>query len=141
MQVFLPYPDLQKSVCCLDPKRLGNQIYRECITLLHGGWKNHPVARMWDGHHVALATYALYGLRELHKRGCNYFDRPWAVEIQKKAYDGDIMLPHWFGDEQLHASHRAVLLYKNIEWYGQLGWMEEPAILGKNGRLPYFWPE
>lgn len=44
MQVFMPYPDLQQSVCCLDDKRLENQVYREGLTLLRGGWKiiQHP---------------------------------------------------------------------------------------------------
>ena len=41
-QVFLPSPDLRASVCCLDPKRLGNQIYREAKTLITGGWTETP---------------------------------------------------------------------------------------------------
>ena len=38
MQVFLSYPDFEKSVQCLDSKRLGNQIYRECLIIIRGGW-------------------------------------------------------------------------------------------------------
>lgn len=72
MQVFLPYPDLQASVQCLDPKRLGNQVYRECLTLVRGGWSNHPASRMWKGYEYALCRYALYGLDELDARGRFY---------------------------------------------------------------------
>lgn len=68
MQVFMPYPDLNQSVCCLDDKRLGNQVYREGLTLLRGGWKNHPVAKIWENHKPCLAQYCLYGLEELIKR-------------------------------------------------------------------------
>lgn len=44
MQVFLPYPDLRASVSCLDPKRLGNQVYREAKTLISGGCTTTPKA-------------------------------------------------------------------------------------------------
>jgi hypothetical protein len=47
MQVFLPYNDLSASVRCLDKSRLGNQVWREAKTLINGGWKHHPVAKLW----------------------------------------------------------------------------------------------
>jgi hypothetical protein len=49
-------------------------------------------------------------------------------------------LPPWFGNERLHSSHRAALLYKNPEWYGRFGWKEKPAVPDAKGRLPYYWP-
>jgi len=64
----MPYPDLKQSVCCLDNKRLGNQVYREGLTLLRGGWKNHPAAKIWADYKTALAIYCMYGLAELSRR-------------------------------------------------------------------------
>jgi len=49
-------------------------------------------------------------------------------------------MPVGFGDERLHSSHRAALLYKNPEWYGRFGWSEHPAVPDSKGRLPYYWP-
>jgi hypothetical protein len=141
MQVFLPDSDLKKSVQCLDPSRLGNQIYREGLTLLRGGWSKHPVAKMWADYKPALALYCLYGLLELEARGRNYlYHAPEFVHIIvenqyythssaniciSKALTGDIKefvgaiaptidLPCFVGDSRLHSSHRAALLYKGI---------------------------
>lgn len=136
MQVFLPYADLEKSVCCLDPKRLGNQVYRECLTIIRGGWLNHPVSKMWRGYECALARYALAGLEELSRRGRHY---PHHISTFTAYLDADNQTPPWFGDGRLHASHRAALLYKDYAWYSQFGWSEEPAIPDSKGRLPYFW--
>jgi len=72
MQTFLPLPDLGASVHCLDPSRLGNQVYREGMTLIRGGWPNHPASRMWKGYKTALACYLLSGLEELSQRGRYY---------------------------------------------------------------------
>lgn len=147
MQVFLPYPDLKQSVCCLDPKRLGNQVYRECLTIIRGGWPNHPVSKIWKDYIPTLVQYALYGVHELKRRGRDYYDREWYKEISNielpKIEDTEILallLPPWFGDERLHSSHRAALLYKNYDWYSKFGWSEEPAKLDYKGKLPYFWP-
>jgi hypothetical protein len=45
----------------------------------------------------------------------------------------DLVLPPWWGDERLHASHRSNLLRKDPAHYGRFGWAEPPD-------LPYFWP-
>ncbi|MCK9459640.1 MAG: hypothetical protein M0R80_08380 [Proteobacteria bacterium] len=137
MQVFLPYPDLEQSVCCLDPSRLGNQVYREAKTLITGGWPNHPASKMWSGYEPALAQYCLYGLEELASRGRYY---PHWIEFYKKYLRSKIELPFWFGDVRLHSSHRSALLFKDFEWYGRFGWKEKPAIL-VNGKLPYYWTQ
>ena len=139
MQTFLPYPDLQQSVMVLDPKRLGNQVYRECKTLVGGGWANHPASKMWRGHEFQLCQYALLGLEELQNRGKHYPHHvSWFLRMQDELPDTE--LPEWFGDERVHSSHRAALLYKYPEWYGQFGWSEEPAVPNAKGSLPYFWP-
>jgi len=141
MQTFLPYPDFSESMRVLDPSRLGNQVYREGMTLLRGGWPNHPASKMWRGYEVALAEYLYKGVIQLKVRGRDYTLRPWFGEIL--AYrDEPLVLPPWLGDEAIHSSHRAALLYKDPEWYGRFGWTEEPV--GPHpitGKLQYIWPE
>lgn len=131
MQTFLPYPDFDRSATCLDPKRLGNQVYRECLTLIRGGWPHHPAARMWRGYAPALARYSLACLAELSRRGRNY---PHHVAEFNQYVIDDATLPPWLGDERLHRSHRAALLLKDPAWYGRFGWTERP------GEYEYFWP-
>jgi len=140
MQVFLPYADFKKSVEVLDNKRLGNQIYRECLTLIRGGWKNHPCSKMWFPNYVhSLAKYAIYGLIELQKRGKNYpHHMKTFIDILNNSPDTGA--PKWLGNTDFHISHRRALLYKNYEWYKQFGWKEFPDIPNEYGKLNYFWP-
>jgi hypothetical protein len=133
MQVFIPFPYLS-SVKFLDNKRLGNQIYREAYTIIRGGWPNHPASKMWKGYERALALYCLFGLKELRERGLGYpkWMKFYGDIVNFKEYQ-PIERPPWFGDERVHSSHRAALLFKNYEWYSQFGWEEEP-------KMDYYWP-
>lgn len=136
MQVFLPYSDFERSVACIDPKRLGNGVYREALTLIRGGWPNHPASKMWQNYKPALAMYALAGLDELQRRGRDYPHH----RVTFSAYLSEpVVMPPWLGNEAFHASHRAALLYKNFAWYSQFGWSESPAVPDAKGRLPYVW--
>jgi len=138
MQVFLPYSDFAQSVRCLDPKRLGNQVYRECKTLLNGGWPNHPCSRMWAAYKPALASYAIAGLNELLNRGKNYMHH---LDFFKSfLYNVDnVVMPHWLGREEFHSAHRAILLAKDYKWYSQFVWGEQPAVKNEKGQFPYIW--
>lgn len=139
MQTFLPYPDFQRSMRCLDPSRLGNQCYREALTLISGGWKNHPASKMWRGYEHALANYALAGFDELSRRGRHYPHHVTTFKRYLREFP-DNGMPPWLGLPEFHASHRAALLYKNYLWYKQFGWRDLPAIPDEKGRLPYVWP-
>jgi hypothetical protein len=44
-----------------------------------------------------------------------------------------VALPPWFGRDEFHAAHRANLLRKDPEYYGQFGWTESPD-------MEYVWP-
>jgi len=132
MQTFLPYADYAKSVQVLDPSRLGNQVYREGLTLLRGGWPNHPASKMWRGHLHHLALYCLAGLEELTKRGKDYPHHYDEVHVHLFNHP-DTGPPPWLGSEEFHASHRSNLLRKNPTWYGKFGWTEPD-------NLPYVWP-
>ena len=127
MQTFLPYADFSKCAKVLDNKRIGNQVYHEGLTLIRGGWKNHPASKMWRGHEHALAKYCLALLDELKTRGRDY--PKWFKYYQNclKKFK-DTGLPKCVGDERVHSSHRAALLAKNYEHYSQFGWLEKPTI-------------
>lgn len=140
MQIFLPYSSIEESVKVLDPKRLGNQIYRECLSLIRGSWKNHPCSKMYYPKYIHfLAQYALYGLEELKRRGRYY---PHHIQTFTKFLNEskDNGNPFWLGNEKFHSSHRRALLYKNPEWYSKFGWKESPDIPNEKGKLNYWWP-
>ncbi|KAG6547254.1 hypothetical protein Mapa_011190 [Marchantia paleacea] len=155
LNTFLPYPSLERSIQCLDKRRLGKQrveamqilnvisddpppVNRDPSTapkavngakVKRRGWANAPVVRMWRGYTDALANYYNICLAEWERRGCrNILLQP--IEISA---DTAPILPPWFGDDAVHASHRSNLLRKEPEHYGQFGWSEPDS-------LPYIWP-
>lgn len=139
MQTFLPYPDFDQSLKCLDYRRLNSQRSEAQVVLKSnlgmyptGGWKNHVVSRMWKGYENALAHYANLAIDEWLRRGYNIVKPPTRWKLQCDSYE--LPMPDWFGDERVHSSHRSMLLMKDPEHYSQFGWEEEPG-------LGYYWPE
>ncbi len=153
MQTFLPYPDFKQSAACLDRQRLGKQRV-EVLQLVKalftntGGWVNHPAAKMWRGHLLALCAYGVAVCDEWVGRGYKDTCRDklrgqWSAVLVHPPYnlqrwERDVTtipytLPSWFGDKLFHASHRSNLLRKDPTWYGQFGWIEPPI-------LEYVWP-
>ena len=144
MQTFLPYADFEKSVACLDNNRLGKQRL-ECKWILDSALgrakrSNHPAALQWYGYEGMLAEYAMCACYE-------WIDRGFEDDLRKYFYDfwktAAMEIPPWLGYEPYHAMHRAVLLDKDPEWYGQFGWTEKPAVkIPNKGRMsyPYIWP-
>lgn len=151
MQTFLPYADYAKSAAVLDDARLGNQCYRESVTLYRileekrtGGWANHPACKMWRGHEHHLALYGLATAREMRGRWVSQgWLRPkWKPEVvdrwcsfwaQKALSWDNHQPPPWLGDAALHRSHRSNLLRKVESHYRQY-WPDERSD------LPYIWP-
>lgn len=142
MQTFLAYADYDEAARVLDPKRLGNQFYREGLTLLRGGWSNHPASRMWldcggVDYRWSLCEYLRACSRELARRGFSYPHHDAEIAEAQALYIQ--RTPPWLGEEWMHASHRAALLFKAPEWYGQFGWAEAPDV-PVDGSHNYFWP-
>ena len=129
MQTFLPYPDLEQSARVLDYRRLGKQRVEayQILRALRGlskGWVNHPATVMWRGYESALEQYLRAMILEWIARGySNTMDIP----------DLDItaQFPMWFGDDRVHASHRANLKRKDPTHY---------AMFDEDPNMPYFWP-
>lgn len=126
MMTFLPYPDFAASARVLDPVRLGNQ-RREALACIksitrESGWRHHPVSKMWRLYPDALRAYYNAICTEWIERGkTHHLPRDLRVPAT-------IRMPWWLGDERLHSSHRAALLFKNADWYRGFGWEEEPRI-------------
>jgi hypothetical protein len=138
VQTFLPYPDFRRSAQVLDRARLGKQRLEayQLLRILRGeaqgkGWANHPALRMWKGYPEALAEYGMAVCVEWKARG--YTDNMMPHFVRMRGGTKRARLPPWFGDDRLHASHRANLLRKDPLFYGRFGWEEDPA-------MPYFWP-
>lgn len=130
MQTFLPYPDFKKSAKSLDFRRLGKQRV-ECLQLLRGQWKNHPVSKMWRGHEFQLAEYGKIVCNEWILLG--YEDTCYDKIITEQERFQDTGLPFWFGNEKFHRAHRSNLLSKDINFYRSKFPDDEPG-------LPYVWP-
>lgn len=140
MQTFVPYANLRKSMACLDNSRLGNQVYREGLTLLNGGWANHPASKMWRGHEHHLTLYCLAGALEMQTRVSNNTG-PWKKEIADKwvlfFYEKlkeytDSGYPVWWGDDKIHDSHKSNLLKKDPQHYSK--------FFNVPNDIPYVWP-
>lgn len=132
MQTFVPYANFQKSVSVLDYRRLGKQRVEtfQVLNILldrtsSRGWRNHPVVKMWKGHEAALQQYQNATIAEWVRRG--YKNNIKFEEINENA-----VMPNWWGDERVHASHRSNLLRKNFEYYSEF--FDGPVD------LEYYWP-
>lgn len=138
MQTFLPIADFVESAKVLDYKRLGKQRL-ECKQILqaiyfNGGWASHPATKMWRGYERALGEYWLTMCREWAARGYTDNMSSQAGRFLASMQSVPLVLPHWFGCEKFHASHRSNLLRKNPTHYEKFGWSEGP-------HLPYVWPD
>ena len=137
MQTFLPYEDFTLSAQVLDYRRLGKQrvealqIYNVLVDnpTLQGksykGWLNHPAVLMWDGYVDALLLYKNKMIEEWLNRGYRN-TMEWVI------LPTSIEMPHWLGDNRIHASHRSNLLRKDIDFYSKYNW-EEPID------MEYYW--
>jgi len=155
MQTFLPLPSFYESTRILDWKRLGNQrleaksvlyickrwdgcdmadilgISRRQAEYLWKRYRNHPIILMWQGCEHTLARYGLIICEEWIAKGFVDNQRQYflaALELLPKSG-----LPHWFGNEDFHKSHRSNLLRKLPSHY-QKYWPSE------RDDLPYIWP-
>lgn len=136
MQIFSPYPDFGKIAQCLDAKRLNKQkveIY-QILKVLAGqsnGWKNHPAVLMAKGYEAFFIEYGLTIANQCVKNGWNDTLIPKISEF-KKLFTEYKIPPYW-GFDKFHSSHRQTLLFKNLNWYSQFNWSEEP-------KYEYWWP-
>ncbi|NDD52275.1 hypothetical protein EBZ39_00085 [bacterium] len=147
MQTFLPLPSFRRSAAVLDNKRLGKQRV-ECKQILlclgtqvgdhepgASKWRNHPAVRMWRGHELQLSVYSILICAEWQRRGFNdtLYLQFMDVYARLRPLVRYNRYPPWFGNRDLHASHRSNLLRKDYKHYSKYGWLEPVG-------LPYVWP-
>ena len=134
MQTFVPYETFSWCAFVLDTKRLNKQIVeaKQILNALnrkrHGvkaGWQSHPAVRMWEGYEPALMHYHNECVLRWWERGYSSHDL--------LAQRSDPEYPHWWGDEDVHHSHRANLVRKDPDFYG-------PRFPGVEPSDVYVWP-
>ena len=137
MQTFLPYNSFEKSLHCLDLKRLGKQRVEawQIINTIHlkkKAWSNHPAVNMWRPYLFQLCVYYNKSLDvwaarkkkniKLRKIVLSQLPSSWSKE-----------LPHFMGNQAFHDSHKSNLLRKHPRFYQAFGWQVPD-------NLPYIWP-
>ena len=144
MQTFVPFSTYEESAKCLDMRRLGKQRV-ECLTIMRiitdkdyiGAWVNHPAVRMWEGSERALLEYSNAICDEWTSRGykdtCKEKINDLFLNFKKNGGNSKFKEPIWFGDEEVHKSHREALLYKDEEHYRKFFPNDLP-------NLNYIWP-
>ncbi|HUP85478.1 MAG TPA: MSMEG_6728 family protein [Acidimicrobiales bacterium] len=153
MQTFVPYPDMRRSAEALDDRRLGKQRVEamqilRALTYEKYGWKHHPAVLMWKGHEEALGAYAAAICAEWCRRGfADSCDATIRIDlanagITKVRTERQLakakQLPPWWGDDQVHASHRRALLRKDPRHYAA-HFPDEPSPPGAE-HDDYVWP-
>ena len=140
MQTFVPYSDHRKTARVLDRQRLGKQRVEtlQIINALHPlyakpGWKHHPAVRMWRGHEQALIEYGLYICHEWIRRGYQDTCAGKMVAMIQEFDNRSAYMPDWWGDPEVHDSHKSNLVRKAPDHYRK--WF--PDI---SDDLPYKWP-
>lgn len=144
---FLPYPDVKKSIACLDDRRCGKQRLeaKQLLNVLlnrstKGGWRNHPATLMWVGYEVALQYYYNCCLDEWISRGKNNTMEYETITDENSGssviigddYEG-IVYPWWWGWTHFHESHKASLKRKFPDYYN----FEVDTFYMERG---YIWP-
>lgn len=149
----------------LDDSRLNKQITeadqiidalikKENDPNFSGGFINHPATKMWTGHVLALQVYRDAMLNEWRERGKNYDadfygTDPKDIKIIQCEFDGftsifhgqfnEYTFPPWFSFPPLIESHRAALLMKDPNYYGNF-WNDDLYL--ENFKFKgYFWPK
>ena len=140
MQTFLPYPSFTKSASVLDRQRLGKQRVEglQILQCLLGvgsqRWQHHPAVKMWKGHECILAWYVMIICEEWQQRG--YLDsvkQKVKALITKHDLTANIVVPPWLGNRRFHATHKAMLLKKDLVHYRQY-------FKTQKGPCAYYWP-
>jgi hypothetical protein len=140
MQTFVPENTFANSVRVLDRQRLGKQRVEtlqimKALAGLSKGWTNHPATRMWRGYERALLEYQHYTVNEWKRRGYKdtCYDKTLTVYIEHFNPKTSVTLPHWWGDNRVHNSHKSALVFKDPVWYNTI----YPDV---EGVYDYYWP-
>lgn len=100
-------------------------------------WRNHPAVLAWEDNPGGLLMYQQATCAEWTTRGNKDTCLKKSMALFSQAVGlgsfTDFSLPDWWGNDKIHASHRAALLWKAPIWYAQFDWQELP-------QYQYVWP-
>lgn len=133
----MPFKSFKQSAKALDNKRLNKQILEgyQILKVLNNpdpraAWRNHPAAKMWEGHEEALFIYIMAMVDEANIRGIKT-DKNLAnlTELRNKTISHwGKGLPKWMLQrgkiDRVVATHKANLYRKDPEYY----WKFEEAV-------------
>jgi hypothetical protein len=129
---FLVVGDFVLNAKFLDEKRLGKQRVeaQQLIDAIEKGtkWSKHPAALSWWNYVNALKYYANCVIAEWIERGFNNNMPFYKLE-------NPVILPWWSQWDNLHYSHRAMLIRKNPFYYKDKFYVE-PVFWN----FGYIWP-
>ena len=114
---FLPFPDVRKSLECLDNPRLKYQRVEALMiirSIESGKLSNNPAFKMWADNLDFLKYYYNASLQIFEERGGNNAKCVPVIHLENPD------MPAWFGYEPFHASHRAALYRKNPTYYSSI---------------------
>lgn len=143
MQIFVPFADVERSLRCLDRKRLFCQLREalQCLETIKAlqrhhadpsnhafpSYGNHPAVRSWKQSVRYLTWYActcsvIIRSTLFTKEGIPYRTQHWDERLRNE-HGGWIEVepvedrPAWWGRECIHASHRGMLYNKDPSAY------------------------
>ena len=128
MLTYLPLPDLEGSINCLDTDTLRRQCLDsvsllDCLSGFNPLWQQHPAYRMWWGFSPMLCCYAHIAhdrhLRRTGSRLLSWYELQETVR-RRPALMGTPVVPPWMGDIRLCVSHQSNLVRIDPERYGSL---------------------
>ena len=105
-----------------------DKVILPCDRLVSNGFWSHPAVLMWFGYESSLKLYINAHIDEWLYRGYNN-----TIKYHKTMKV--IKRPDWCDDEQFHINHKASLLKKFPEWYGEI--FDADAI---PEFVDYLWP-
>lgn len=148
MQTFLPFQDFDECAKALDNKRLNKQILEgyQILKVLNNpdpraAWRNHPAAKMWEGHEQTLFLYILSMIKQADLRGIKTDknkENIMQLRLQTLSNWGS-GYPRWYNRDidRVTASHRANLYRKDPEFYDAFrNDIAEPCC----DACQYYWP-
>ena len=109
LNTFLPYPEFDRTVECLDNRRLGKQrveawqilriVQASPVPVKGTAWANSPAVRMWRGFPDALLVYYNACLEEWGRRG---FKNVLLQPMEPQSLP--VAMPPWLGEHSSTSS-------------------------------------
>lgn len=129
MQILIPIPDFIESSGTFNNEHLQQQLHNISLAMnaihevSHLPLRNNPFVKSWTGHEPQLCEYGITLGEECIARRLrsaavkdDYENLEWHLG---NATSGDFSLekPEWFGNVEIHDSHKAFLLRMDLAHY------------------------